>query len=130
MDAETITQILDELIPTFQLLDTQTTALLQFLKDKGYASDEQLAPYFRQADDGSSVRWLAVRVRLERLLGVPEDTGGPRTDAQEGGSANTNETVRRNASDEAAERTYEGEVADNFEEIERKDERNGKNKVA
>jgi hypothetical protein len=132
MDTQTTSQILNELIPTFQALDTQTTAVLQFLKDKNYASDEQLAPYLKQADDTCSVRWLAIRLRLERLLAVPEDSGAAQTHEQDSGAAKVDaaKTGSAAAADKAAERTYEEEVADNLQKIERKDEGNGQKNVA
>jgi hypothetical protein len=132
MDAETTSQILDELIPTFQALDTRSTAILQLLKDKGHANDQQLAPYLEAADDACSVRWLAIRLRLERLLAVPEGSGKSATHEQEGGAAKTHaaETGPNAAADKAAERTYEEEVADDFQEIGREDEGNRKRNAA
>lgn len=68
MDPEVTEQILDELLPAFQSLETQSTAIMQFLKGKGIANDDQLAPYLEQAANASSVRWRAVRIRMARLL--------------------------------------------------------------
>ena len=68
MDAEILQQIFDELFESLEPLDTQTTALLQFLKFKGIVTDEELAPFLKQADNASSVRWLAARVRTEALI--------------------------------------------------------------
>src|SRR5437868_12814349 len=68
MDSETAEQILDELAPTFQKLETESAAIVQFLKAKGVANDDELAPYIEQAANASSVRWRAIRVRMARLL--------------------------------------------------------------
>jgi hypothetical protein len=59
--------ILDELFSSIEILETQTAALLQFLKDRG-ASDEQLAPYLEQAGKASSIKRRAARVRIDHLI--------------------------------------------------------------
>jgi hypothetical protein len=61
-------ELLDELFSAFEDLETQSAGLLQFLKAKGLATDEELAPYLHQAADASNVRWLAGRLRMEALL--------------------------------------------------------------
>jgi hypothetical protein len=37
-------QLLDQLFSAFEDLETQSTGILQFLKGKGLATDEELAP--------------------------------------------------------------------------------------
>ena len=72
MDPEIVEQIFDEMIPTFQSLEAQSAAIMQFLKDKGIASDDQLAPYLEQAANASSVRWRVARLRMARLLAAAD----------------------------------------------------------
>lgn len=72
MDSKIAEQILDELAPTFEGIESQSAALLQFLKEKGIASDQDLAPYLEQAAAASSVRWRALRVRMGRLFSLAE----------------------------------------------------------
>lgn len=72
MDPKTTQEILDDLIPSFEALEAKSSAVLEFLKHEGIASDEKLAPYLDQAENASSVRWLGVRVRIERLLAAAE----------------------------------------------------------
>ena len=61
-------EILHELFSSLEALDTQVTAVLQFLKDKESANGEDLAPYLEQAGNASNVRWRAARVRIDYLL--------------------------------------------------------------
>ncbi len=68
MDEEIVHQILDELLSALEPLDTHSAALLQFLKAKGIATDEDLAPFLEQAGNASNVRWLAARVRINSLI--------------------------------------------------------------
>ena len=61
-------KLLHELFTSLEALDTQNAAILSFLKAKGIANDEELAPHFEQAGNASSVRWRAARVRMDHLL--------------------------------------------------------------
>src|ERR1700728_812945 len=68
MDTATAKQIFDELFSSLEDAETKCMGLLEFLKGKGIATDEELAPYLQDAGRASSVRWLAARVRMEYLL--------------------------------------------------------------
>src|ERR1700687_4632722 len=63
-----VQEILHDLFSSMEALETQTTAILQFMKDKGIATDEELASHLEQAGNASSVRWRGVRVRADYLF--------------------------------------------------------------
>ncbi len=63
MDEKIVQEVLHSLFSSLEALDTQSTAVLQFLKDKGLVNDEEFKPYLEQAGNASGVRWLAARVR-------------------------------------------------------------------
>jgi len=68
MNNEAIKEVLNELFSHLERLETQSEAILQFLKEKKRVTDKQLAPYLEQAGNASSVRWRAARVRINHLL--------------------------------------------------------------
>jgi hypothetical protein len=68
MNNEAMKEILNDLFSHLERLETQSEAVLQFLKEKKRVTDKQLAPYLEQAGNASSVRWRATRVRIEHLL--------------------------------------------------------------
>ena len=63
-----VQEILHDLFSSMEALETQNTPILQFLKDKGIATDEELASHLEQAGNASSVRWRGVRVRADYLF--------------------------------------------------------------
>src|SRR6266481_7944401 len=84
MDDKIAQLILDELFSSLETLETQTAAILQFLKEKGGASEEQLAPYLQQAGRASSIKRRAARVRIDYLLsGI---TNPPKKAAEQDGA--------------------------------------------
>jgi hypothetical protein len=67
-NAEPIKEIFDEMFALLETLETQNIAVLQFLKDKGIAPEEKLAPYLERAGNASNVKWRAARARMDHLL--------------------------------------------------------------
>ena len=68
MEEQTVQQIVAELLSSLEPLDTQTSALLHFLKAKGIATDDELAPFLEQAGNAANVRWRAMQVRTAALI--------------------------------------------------------------
>src|ERR1700688_3470576 len=92
MDSTITEEILNDLIPSLEALETKSTAVLEFLKNEGIATDEKLAPYLEQAAGASNVRWLAVRVRIERLLSSVEKQSEDKKANKQETSAESNST--------------------------------------
>ena len=78
MDEKVAQEVFDELLPALEALDTKCEAILQFLKDKGIASEDDLVPYLERAGNGSSVRWRVTRVRINHLLSAAKTEGSVR----------------------------------------------------
>src|SRR5438132_13368976 len=74
MNSQIADEILEELSSALQRLDTQSAALLEFVKDKSIAKDDELAPYLERAAAASAVRWRATRVRMAHLFASADKT--------------------------------------------------------
>ena len=68
MQTNLVQEILHDVFSSMEALETQNTAILQFLKDKGIVTDEEFASHLEQAGMASSVRWRGVRVRADYLF--------------------------------------------------------------
>jgi hypothetical protein len=97
MDEEIVKQILDELFSYFEDSETQSAALLLFLRDQGIATQEKLAPYFEQAANTSEVRWRAARVRMGALLASALKTSEPAPEKETKTTAAQAKTVESTA---------------------------------
>jgi len=72
-DSDAVKEIFDGLFEMLENMETQTVAILQFLKDHAGATDEKLKPYLDQASNAASVKWRAHRARMEHLFSpIPE----------------------------------------------------------
>lgn len=67
MDEKLTRELLDELLSAIERLEAQNLAVWQFLKGQKKGADK-LAPYLEQAEKTSSVKWMAIRARLNHLL--------------------------------------------------------------
>lgn len=107
MDNETMKEVLNELFSHLERLETQSEAILQFLKEKKRVTDKQLSPYLEQAANASNVKWRAARVRIDHLLS-PEQ---PEKEAKLGTKPELHEdsssAEKRNASDVKEEKRLE-----------------------
>lgn len=96
MSENPIKQILSDLLPYFEALEAQSSAILRLLRDKQIANDEEVSRYLEQAGDASSVKWRAARVRMEHLLAVtPEPATAPKTETAEKEKKEVKETDGR-----------------------------------
>jgi hypothetical protein len=111
MNNEAMKEVLNELFSHLERLETQTEAILQFLKEKKRVTDKQLAPYLEQAGNASNVRWRAARVRIEHLLAPehPEEEiklGKP-PELQEDSSSAASSEEKRSESDAKKDKRVE-----------------------
>jgi hypothetical protein len=72
MSENPMEEVLKELLQHLEELETQNGSILLLLKDKGLATEEDLAPHLEKAGNASNVKWRAVRARLEHLF-VPRE---------------------------------------------------------
>jgi hypothetical protein len=94
MDQALEQKILDELYEHFEDVETQSAAILNFLKAKGIATDKDLAPYFEQASKATSVKWVAERARISYLL---SSAAPPSVSVVDQSSSPTESTPEHNA---------------------------------
>jgi hypothetical protein len=68
MNEDILREALHEMFSSLEAVEAQNAAILSFLKEKGIATDETLAPHLERAANASNVRWRAARVRIDYLL--------------------------------------------------------------
>jgi hypothetical protein len=109
---EAMKEILNELFSHLERLETQSEAILQFLKEKKRVTEKQLAPYLEQAGNASNVKWRAARIRIEHLLS-PEH---PEKEVKLGKQPELHEETARAGSSENERSEAAGEEAKQSEE--------------
>jgi len=75
-------KIMDEIFPHLETIETRSAAILDLLKDRGIATEQELAPYLEQAGRASNVRWLTTRLRIEHVLSQVKRELGETREAQ------------------------------------------------
>ena len=68
MNVSPAEQVFEEILSYLEILDAQIGGIVQLLKDKGITTTEEFARYVAQADKGSNVREVGLRVRMEYLF--------------------------------------------------------------
>jgi hypothetical protein len=104
MDNKVIKEALNELLSSLEALETQSTAILQFLKEKRRVTDKQLAPYLEQAGKASDVKWRAARIRIEHLFAAEERAAEKQRSAKAQASRETLVEYMQQGSDKTSDR--------------------------
>ena len=134
MNEDIVQEILHELFSSLETLETQSTAILQLLKDKGLASEQELALQLEKSGNASSVRWRAAQVRIDHLVSSallaaerdakrqptksqaknqepPTDAGGQTSRASQGEEEVRNQQQAPNQKSDASNKKNQGQQA-------------------
>jgi hypothetical protein len=133
MDGNPAQQAFKELLPYLETLETQTAAILQLLKDKGLTTDEQFASYLEQAGNISNVKWLAARLRIDRLLSSVDkhnEEDARKTEASSGQASAVQENSTRDSEQNEENRETEKTAASGEDQSDRKNRETGDTKTA
>lgn len=112
----------DDLLTYLERLETQTGALLEFLRNNGTVTDEKLAPYLEQASKASDVRMRAARVRIEHLFSA-QDLAKPATEAVPAPSGAESAKEKDKAQPQPAAKSAESKPAGTEEETKKPEEK-------
>lgn len=86
-----IREALEELLDYLEQVETQSGAVLQYLRDNGGVTDERLAPYLTRAGDASGVKSRAIRARFDFLFSTDENPSS--TEAVPAASSHAQQTT-------------------------------------
>jgi hypothetical protein len=125
--SDTLKEILSELFALLETQETNSSAVLQLLKDQGIASDEKLSIYLDQAGKASNVKWRAARMRMEYLL-TPiqketqkETTGSDKSKQPEPKESQSPEAANKLEEDQRNNQAKENQAKGNANEKEQKE---------
>lgn len=98
MNEDAAREILKELFSSIGDLETRTSAIVQLMKDKGVATEEELAPYLEEASKATSVRWMAAQARMDRLISSALKTEEPEAQSSTAGAPQATSEKKEEAS--------------------------------
>jgi hypothetical protein len=107
MNNKAMKEVLNDLFSHLERLETQSEAILQFLKEKKRVTDKQLAPYLEQAGNASNVKWRAARVRIDHLLSSEQPEKEAKLGKQPQVKEDSPSTEKRSESDAKEEKRVE-----------------------
>jgi hypothetical protein len=118
MDEKVTQEILEELFSSLEALEAQNRAILQFLKERDIAGDEDFEPFLEEAAKASNVRWRATRTRVNHLL-----SNASKADklSQEASSQATGKNNDQHADKQAPEERRNSEQRERTAETRQKD---------
>jgi hypothetical protein len=121
--SDTLKEILSELFALLETQETNSTAVLQLLKDQGIASDEKLSTYLDQAGKASNVKWRAARMRMEYLLTpIQKETAGcDKSKQPEPKESQSPEAVNKLKEDQRHDQAKDNQTKGNANEKEQKE---------
>lgn len=109
-------QILDELFAQLESIEASNFALLSFFRAKGIGEEKELAKFFDEAANASSVKWRAARVRMEYLLTPIKTEKLPEQKPAGIGAAIQEQKETKSTEPEAKPEAKEAEHSDEAEE--------------
>jgi hypothetical protein len=111
VDENVIDELLDALLSPLEAAEARSLALLQALMQARVLTEEQLAPFLKQAENASEIKARGLRIRLKRILSdVARDAERAKKKTEDDDNKNTGKA------DSKAGKTPEGPQQDPDEE--------------